>query len=592
MTGKIFSRAVLCMLVLACMIPAAGEAFGASITMTPSVSANRISQNERLTLTISITGPDTRKAGNPTLKTMPDFSIGGTFTSNEYEFINGKSSATKTFTYTLIPSKTGTFDVGGASVVVDGQTFTSNPVKVEVVSGTASPQPSQSAPSEETSGSNGNDNIFIRTTVDNKQPYAGQQITLTFELYNRLTLWGDTEYDPPSTTGFWAIDLPKQTPSSKTVNNRMYQYTAVKTALFPTMSGNLTIGPASLVYSSGGFFTVQQTRKLSTKPIVVKVRPLPDEGKPSDFKGAVGDFKITAEADKKEVKAGDIITLTVRISGEGNLDVLTEITSPDLSAFKTYDPKITPKTATTGFTVGGSKIFEYMLMPKFPGVVTLQPFSLSYFSPRDKKYYTVSTNPFTFRVTPGDASSAGQTSKVDRRNSVVTVGSDINFIKPDKSLLVSSSKRLYSSVFFYLFYIIPLGVFAGAFIIKRRRDELEQNTGLKRKLNSWKNAEKRLEQAGRLLDKGDTIGFCAHVSDALIEFIGDRLNLDPGALTAGELEKILCINAVTPEMAEQIRKTLELCDFARFSSAGTDNQLQVKLLDEVKSILIALRETI
>lgn len=592
MTGKIFGRAGLCAWFLVFMASAA-DAFGASITITPTVSANRISQNERLTLTISITGPDARKSGNPTLKAMPDFSIAGTFTSTEYQFINGKSSALKSFTYTLVPSKTGIFEVGGASVVVDGQTFTSNPVKVEVAAGSAAPQSSQPPPpSGERSGGSGNDNIFIRTMIDNKQPYLGQQITLTFELYNRLTLWGDTVYDPPSTTGFWSVDLPKLTPSTRTVDNRMYQYTAAKMALFPAMSGDLTIGPASLTYTSGGFFTAQQTRKLSTKPFTVKVRPFPGEGKPSDFKGAVGDFKISALADRKELKAGDIVTVTVTITGEGNLDVLTAVTTPDLSACKTYDPKITTKISTSGFIVGGSKVFEYMLMPKFPGVITLQPFSLSFFNPRDKKYHTISTSPFTLRITPGEPSSAGQGSRVDRRNAVVKIGSDINFIKPDKSNLVSLSRRLYSNWFFYLFYIIPSGAFAATFIIKRRRDKLEQNTGLKRKLNAWKHSEKRLDHAARLLEKGDTHGFCTRVSEAVIEFIGDRLNLDPGALTTGKLEEILCSHTVTPETAEQIRKTLELCDFARFSSAGADSHIQERLLDDAKSILTTLRETL
>ncbi|MDP2984063.1 MAG: BatD family protein [Candidatus Latescibacter sp.] len=588
MTGKLFNRMLCAIIVLTEL--AAGVASGATVTITPTVSANRISLSERLTLTLSITGPDVGKSGAPALKPMPDFSVGGPSTSVEYQWINGKTSTQKSYTYTLVPSKTGLFEVGAATVVVGGQTFTSNPIKVEVVTGSAAPQPSSKSGAVDAGG--GDSNIFIRTTVDNRQPYVGQQVTLTFELYNRLTLWGDTEYDPPSTTGFWSVDLPKLTPSTRTMDNRIFQYTAVKTALFPTMSGELTIGPASLTYTAGGFFTAQQTRRLSTKPITVKVRPHPLEGKPDDFKGAVGDFKISALADRKELKAGDIVTVTVTVTGEGNLDVLPAVNTPDFSAFKTYDPKVTPKILNSGFTVGGAKIFEYMLMPKFPGVVTLQPFSLSFFNPRDKKYHTISTGAVTLRITPGETTSAGQSDKVDRRNAVVRIGSDINFIKPDKALLVNSNERLYANGFFYFFYIIPSGAFIAAFLVKRRRGILEQNRGLKRKLNAWKHAEKRLEHASRLLEKGETFGFCAHVSEAVIEFIGDRLNIDPGALTTGEMEDILRNHAVAPETAGHIRKTMELCDFARFSSAGADSQVQRRLLDDAKSILAALRETL
>jgi hypothetical protein len=591
MTGKFYR--ILCAIIMLAELTLC-EAFGASITITPTVSVNRITLSEQLTLVLSITGPDVGRAGAPALKSMPDFTIAGTFTSMEYQFINGKSSTLKSYTYTLVPTKAGTFDIGAATVTVGGQTFTSNPLKVEVTSGSsAAPQPAQpsSKPGAVDAGS-GDANIFIRASVDNKQPYVGQQITLTFELYNRLTLWGDTEYDPPSTTGFWSVDLPKLTPSTRTMDNRIFQYTAVKTALFPTMAGDLTIGPASLSYTAGGFFTAQQTRRLTTKPITVKTRPLPEEGKPDDFKGAVGDFKISAIPDRKEAKAGDIVTVTVTVSGEGNLDLLTAVNTPDLSAFKTYDPKVTPKILNSGYTVGGAKVFEYMLMPKFPGVVTLQPFSLSFFNPRDKKYHTLSTDSVTFRITPGETASSGQSDKVDRRNAVVRIGSDINFIKPDKARLMNSNERLYANGFFYFFYIIPSVAFVAAFLVKRRRDTLELNRGLKRKLNAWKQAEKRLEQAARLLEKGETFGFCAHVSEAVVEFIGDSLNIDPGALTSGEMEEILINHSVTPETAEHIRRTLELCDFVRFSSAGADNSAQRRLLDDAQSIISTLRETL
>jgi hypothetical protein len=588
MTGKPSLCAVLGALILVWFAQAAPAA---NITVTSEVSADRITLNDRLELTVTVTGPDARKAGSPQLKPMQGFTVVGTHTSTEYQFINGKSSTLVSYTYTLAPRTTGVYEVGGATVTVDGSAFTAEPKKVEVTAGTAA-QVRSSPDAGTATGESGDADIFIRTTVNNRQPYVGEQIILTFELYNRLTIWGDTEYEPPSTTGFWAVELPKIAPSTQKANNRMYKHNEVKTALFPTTSGTLTIGPAKLTYTTGGFFSAQQTRTLAAKPITVRVKPLPNTGKPPDFSGAVGSFKISAQPNKETARVGDVITVTVTVNGEGNLDMLTAVKTPDFSTFKTYDPKVATKILNSGFTVGGAKIWEYLLMPKFSGTTTLQPFSLSFFNPKTGKYNTVTTPPITFHITPGEVTAADAGSGSDTRNMVETIANDIRFIKPDRSVLASSSRKLYENSMFYLAYAVPLCAFAAAFALKRRRDAIERDSGLRRKLNSWKEAQRKLEQAVHALNSDETVEFCGHLSEAVVRFIGDRLNTDTGALTTGAIEEILIENGVLPELAEKVRKTLELSDFVRFSSTAAGNELPRTLLHDARDILQSLRETL
>jgi hypothetical protein len=569
------------------------KAFGADITVSSSVSAGQVSLNDRLELTISITGPDARKADSPKLDPMPGFHVMGTQQSTEFRFINGKSSTLISYTYTLAPRTIGTHDVGGATVTVGGQAFTTRATKVEV---TVSSQPAPQSPSTpdegKVEGGSGNADIFVRTEVDNRQPFVGEQTTLTFDLYSRLTLWGDTEYGPPSTTGFWTVDLPKITPSTRMANNRMYKYNAMKTALFPTTAGTLTIGPATLTYTTGGFFSPQETRTLKTRPITIRVKALPEEGKPAGFTGAVGNFRIGSTVDKETLRAGDVVTITVTVSGEGNLDLLTELTTPDLSAFKAYDPKVTTQVLNSGFVVGGAKIWQYVLMPKLPGTMVLSPFTLSFFNPKSGKYQNVSTSPVTLRVTPGDPSLAAGGKTESARNTVDTVARDINFIKPDKDTLASKDSQLYHNPVFFLLYCLPMGIFAASIIIKRRHDAIERDRGLKRKVNAWRHAQKRIEQASRAEGAGNPTEFCGHLSESVVRFIGDRLDVDAGALTAGEIEERLQRAGVAPDSAARIRRTLELCDFARFSSTGSDPGLRQKLLDDTKEMLAILRDTI
>jgi len=558
--------------------------FGADIHINSVVSPTKASINSYLTLRITISGTDARKAGRPILKNTPDFDVRSRGQSTQYRFINGQSSYDITYTYTLIPKKTGIFEIGGAAVSDGSINYGAKETKVEIVAAMPDERSTQRS-----SATEANENIFIKTHVDNEKPYVGQQITLTFELYNRLTLWGDTNYEPPSTTGFWAVGLPKIAPATKVMGNRLFQYNAIKTALFPTTSGELTIGPAALTYNTGGFFSSQRSRVLRSKEITIDAQPLPVNGKPANFSGAVGNYTISAAADITSIKVGDVVTVTVTVAGTGNLDLITSLNSPDISAFKSYDPKVSETITNSGFVVGGGKTWEYILMPKSEGKLSIGPFTLSFFNPDDRSYHTLSTEEINLTVAPGEAAALDQLPGSSRRNAIQNISNDIHYIKPYKSILKSTDKKVFTNVFFYLLYILPVSVFSAVFIIKRKRDEIERNTGLKRKLNAWKKSQKHMNDASLLKDSGDREAFYGKLSEALTGFIGDSINIDTGALTADVLDEILRDHNVGPELAEQTRKTLELCDFFRFSSTGSGHEMQDKLLNETHDILEKLR---
>ena len=558
--------------------------FGADIHLNSVVSPTKASINSYLTLRITISGIDARKAGRPTLKNTPDFDVRSRGQSTQYRFINGQSSYEITYTYTLIPKKTGIFEVGGAAVSDGSINYGAMGTKVEIVAALPRRRSAQRSAAAEV-----NENIFIKTHVDNEKPYVGQQITLTFELYNRLTLWGDTNYEPPSTTGFWAVGLPKIAPATKVMGSRLFQYNAIKTALFPTTSGELTIGPAALTYNTGGFFSSQRSRVLRSTEITIDAQPLPVKGKPANFTGAVGNYTISAAADITGIKVGDVVTVTVTVAGTGNLDLITSLNTPDISAFKSYDPKVSKTIANSSFVVGGGKTWEYILMPKSVGKLSVGPFTLSFFNPEDRSYHTISTDGINLTVTPGESAALDLLSGNSRRNAIQNIASDIHYIKPDKSILKSTNKKLFSNILFYLLYILPVSVFSTVFIIKRKRDAIERNTGLKRKLNAWKKSQKHMDDASLLEDSGDREAFYGKLSEALTGFIGDSINIDTGALTADVLVEILRDHNAGPELADQTRKTLELCDFFRFSSTGSGHEMQNKLLKETQDIIEKLK---
>ena len=272
--------------------------------------------------------------------------------------------------------------------------------------------------------------------------------------------------------------------------------------------------------------------------------------------------------------------------------MVTSVQAPNFSSFRTYDPKVATKLLNSGFTVGGAKIWDFVLMPKFAGTVTLQPFSLSFFNPRTGKYSTVATDPVTLRVAQGEQNPSSAGTGGVNHNQVEAIASDIIFIKPDKQILVNADSNLYKNPLFALFYLVPLAIFAGAFFLKRKRDAIEQNSGLKRGINAWKCAQSHFDRATQADKHDEIVLFCGCLSEAVIGFIGDRLNIDTGVLTAVSLEERLRNSGVSGELAARVRKVLELCDFARFSPSAVEHGFRDRLRDEARGILTQLREVI
>ncbi len=577
----------------------AQAALSDDVQISSSVDATRISQSDQLTLTVAVLG--TRK--EPQLDPMPEFDITGTYErgSTGVDFNTLKTSISKTYSYTLRPKKPGTFKVSGASVRVGGKNYTTPAITVQVVKTTApqtQPQPQSQAqsPAQTQSGkqtpSIGNENIFIKTSIDKDEAYVGEQVTFVFELYNRISI-AETEYEPPSTTGFWAVELPAIPKSTTIVNNRRYYHNVIKTALFPTTAGERTVGAASLDFTtSAGFSLLGRSYRLTSEPLTLRVKPLPAKGKPADFSGVVGDFTITADFDNTTVKVGEVVTIHVSVTGRGNLDLVTSITEPDLSSFRTYDPKVTETIGNSGFVTSGAKSWDYVIIPRQQGVVTIKPFSLSFFNPADETYHTVATEPIELKVLAGAALAFDGADEKSTRSDIEHLASDIRYIKPEKTSLGSAERHVYTRFYFYLLYIVPLAGFIAAFAVKKRRDTIERNTGLKRKLRAWKLAQIRLNEASIKLKDGDTPGFCGYLHESITGYLGDMLNLDTGALTARDLEEIMVKNGIEEGLGELMRKKLEMCDFVRFASVGTGRDAQEALLTEARDVITRLRDSL
>ena len=508
-----------------------------------------------------------------------------------------KISASQTITYAYTPKRTGTFTVGVAKISYNGKTMKTEGKPVTVVDAPTPLQVPRQGGAGVTAGTGtssrkGTRDIFVEASVDKKDPYVGEQVTLTFEVFWRTRV-DHTEYDVPTLTGFWSVPLAKIPASQRNIGNITYEYNAVKTALFPTTSGELTIGPTTFSFTVASFFSRARSSRLTTDPIVINARPLPERGRPDDFGGAVGRYTITAAVDRITAGAGEAVTLRVMVNGTGNLDLMTDFTTPDLSAFRVYDPTVSETINNSGFTVGGSKMWEYVLVPTSQGTARIGEFSLSFFDPGDERYYTVRTLPIELTVTAGAATSySGNGADDSGRRRIENLATDIRYLKPDTGHLASTHRRLYGSGWYALFFVLPAAGFATVFTVKRRRDALERNTGLRRRLNAWKRAQKALERAGRHIGEGDVRAFCGILHDAVTGFICDSLNIVEGAVTTDALEDTLRRHGVSDDLTIRTTRALSLCDFVQFSSTGSGAGVREQLLEETRTILREIKEVL
>ncbi|HSQ45125.1 MAG TPA: BatD family protein [Ginsengibacter sp.] len=275
-------------------------------------------------------------------------------------------------------------------------------------------------------------NLFIKLDVSKTSCYVGEPITASFKLYTRLRS-ESTITDAPSFNGFSVSEMELNNNNSSGVekyNGRDYNvYTLRKVQLYPLQPGKITLDPlvadnkvtfikADYASAQGGDMfldmmqnfadataprdaIVEQHVTLQSKPVEITVKPLPDENKPADFKGSVGNFSIQSSLQKNEITTDDAGNLRIIISGAGNIQL---INAPKISwpqGVDGYDAKITDHLDKYSVPLKGSKTFTYPFTVSKPGTYTIPAVSFSFFDPALATYKTLSTQPLVVTITKG-----------------------------------------------------------------------------------------------------------------------------------------------------------------------------------------------
>ncbi|MGA9115536.1 MAG: BatD family protein [Bacteroidota bacterium] len=587
-----------CVCVLAAALAAgATVARSADATFEASVDRNQVALGEQFSLSFVLGNAGMGGGKNLQLPDLSRFHImAGPNQSSSMQFVNGAVSSSVSYAYVLQPKEPGRFTIGAASIEVSGSVLRSQPLTIEVVQGAGRSSP----PAGPQGGGGGAEsqlegNIFLRASVDRSRLIQGEQVNLTFKLYTRVSVSNYAVQKNPAMKGFWGEDVenPRNiTLATETVDGRQYRVGVIrKMALFPTQSGDLEISPmevqATVQVQSRRLFdpldsffqdpfgrTVNTT--VASEPLKIRVDPLPG-GAPAGFGGAVGRFAMSTETDRKTVRADEPVSLRITISGAGNLKLLESPAVEFPPDFEQYAPKVTENITRREGKIAGSKTFEYLMIPRYPGRKTLRPVTFVFFDPARGEYVTLRSAPLELTVEPGAAPRA-ESSPGDRREDVTLLSRDIRYIRLADDGLRRKGEYVYRDPLFLLLLALPAGGWAAAFVAARKRREERSDEAGTRSRKAYRTARRRLREAG-------TAEVSSCVARALWTYLGDRLGIPPAEMSLERAAAELEARSRDPGAAAALRELLERCEQERFAPPASGSAAGRQRTDEARRVL-------
>lgn len=370
---------------------------GQESQITATVNRNELSTDELITLTVNVVASSAQQP-RPILPELDGLAVIDLTIGTNMSLVNGQIQTEVTYTYKLQPLRAGSLTIPPISVKIDERTFQSEPIPITVTQGAApAPSPGNAGrpdtitlPEE----LNGQD-FFVEAVVDLSEPYIGQQIIYTFRFYQAIRLYRQPQHDMPIFTGFTAIGLPVRE-YNLTIEDTTYLVSEIRTALFPEVDGTFTLTPARLTFP-GNFF--EKPIELKTKPVTIQVKPLPTDAPPG-FKGAVGQYQIEAAFSPQVAVLNQPSTLSVAISGVGNISTLPEPIWPVLKGWRVYDSLDSFNIDTQGEALSGTRVFERLIISENLGDITIPQTKFVYFDPVAGQYQTISSRSIPVRVIP------------------------------------------------------------------------------------------------------------------------------------------------------------------------------------------------
>lgn len=577
-------------LIIVQLLFAALQARCQSLTVNVPSSVS-VGENFRLSYTVNTQDVDDFRVGG-----FPDALevIIGPNKSQQSSFrmVNGHTSSTSsiTYTYILCATKNGTYTIPSAYVMVNGRKHSSRTVKVKVQGtsrsngtrhgqqGNDDRRPMRSAGSAIT-----DKDLFIKVSANKTRVHEQEPVLLTYKVYTRVDLMS-LEGKMPDLTGFHTqeIKLPQQKSFHlEHVNGQPYRcVTWSQYAMYPQITGKLNIPSITFngtvvqqnrnidpfeAFFNGGSGYVEVKHSVKAPGIAIFVDPLPQ--RPANFSGGVGVFNISAQMNKKEVKANDPVNIRVVVCGNGNLKLIKQPVIKLPGDFDKYDAKITDKTRLTQKGVEGNMIYDFLIVPRNQGTYQIPPIELVYYDTNSNAYKTVKTQAFTLKVAKGEG---GSVSMADYNN---FKNLDIRPLKKTDAENYDVSDLFFASTAYYIVVSLMLLVFGLMLVLLRNRMTKRADLVRTRGIKAGKMASRRLSEASKLMAHGSSDAFYDEVLSALWGYVADKLNIPKEQLTKENVAEQLASRGVDAPECALFVEAIEECEFERYAPGDTSSNM-------------------
>lgn len=557
-------------------------ATAAALEIVATVDKTEATLEDHILLTVSVSG-ERSLPEPPELPPLADFEVAQGGTSSQTRILNGQIESSVSFTYVLSPRRPGDFTIGPIRVRKKNETAQSEPIRLRIL-----PAATQGTTAEAPVA-------FVEQQVDVESPYVNQPVQYSFRFLRRVQAV-EAQWDPPPFDGFWVEDLGQERQYQRVLNGQTYLVTEIRKVLYPLSAGVLEIPSHGLTCklllsrrSSGRrgdffgddffenpFFSGREavTKVLKPDPIRLDVKPLPEAGRPADFSGLVGVFSLSAEIGQERLRVGDSTTLTVTVSGQGNLRDLAQVSPDEIPGCKLYPDKPSLEWKATEDGLQGTKVFKKALVPLQAEEMEIPAATLSYFDPYVQAYRTARTDPIVVTVEKAtESEDLRWTTQGSPRTSggapVQLLGRDILPIHTGLAGAGSQVPDRRDLWLYLLCGLTPPAAFGICLGLKNRRERMEVNAHLLRRKAAGRTAAKALDQAKKSLKRPaeeEEAEFYSRLSRALKGLVGDKLHIAALAFTPEEIGRTLLSQGVDEGLARSFRAFLEELEQLQFGA--------------------------
>ena len=508
-------------------------------------------------------------------------------------FINGKRSFSKSYTYVLRPKKQGQLIIDSASISIDNTVYTTDPKTVLVTA----PIDNPNAP--KTAQDIADESLYLVATLSNDKPYLNQGVLVTYTLYfsPRVYINNFIPVENPTYKNFWSQDLPIKEYETRrtTFKNESFNAVDLKTVvLYPQKSGSLALDPFALeLYVQiptgrrdffGDPIMRSATKTVKAGDLSINVKDLPEQGKPSNYSGAVGDFKLSVDASRTSLEANESTQIKVKIAGKGNLKLLSvpELSLP--SALEKYDPEYIDDVRVNREGMNGSVSNSYTVVPRYAGSYPVNPIEFTYFDPNSKSYKTLNSDPFDLTVEgssvlPNTSASA----PIVEKNTPTSSGFKSNAYQTSLVTIVTSPWFESNTFYIILALLVIIGFTINSIINALKANLGSSDQGTKKALP--KKIKALLKRAEKLA-KEQNPEFYSIASEILFSGLEKYSGVDLSTASKQEREEKLQTLGADTNLIERINAINDRILLVRYSgsaSAPFEEDLKVlhKIIDDL-----------